>query len=131
MKRLFLIVFAILAMATIASAQTTLPVTFQWDASTTPGTTDNPIRYRLCTSVTAPATWPTGGLPTDRVCGDAGLLLEMPSISFVDPMQMKSWTDFASTDSILFDEFGIWNQALTADQRTYLWNSGAGRTLYP
>lgn len=29
------------------------------------------------------------------------------------------------------DELGVWTQALTADERTYLYNSGAGRTLYP
>jgi hypothetical protein len=29
------------------------------------------------------------------------------------------------------DEAGFWLQELTADQRTYLYNSGAGRTLYP
>ena len=29
------------------------------------------------------------------------------------------------------DELGIWTQALTSEQRSYLWNSGNGRTLYP
>jgi hypothetical protein len=30
----------------------------------------------------------------------------------------------------LFDEAAIWQRDLTADERAYLWNGGAGRTLY-
>ena len=67
---------AILLVPGIAAAQALLPVTFQWDASATPSTTENPIKYRVCYSLQAPANWPAGSLPTDRVCADAGTLLE-------------------------------------------------------
>jgi hypothetical protein len=64
-----------LLLATITSAQT-IPVTFAWDASVTPSTTENPIKYKLCLSPTAPATWPAGTNPTDRICAETGPLLE-------------------------------------------------------
>lgn len=74
MKRiLFTLIF--LSLASIASAQT-LPVIFQWDASATPSTTTNPIKYKLCLSSIAPATWPVGGFPSDRICADTLTALE-------------------------------------------------------
>ena len=71
----YIFLILMLSLTTLASAQT-LPVTFAWDASTTPGTTANPIKYKLCLSPTAPTTWPAGQNPTDRICADAGTALE-------------------------------------------------------
>ena len=59
-----------------AGAQT-LPLSFAWDASSTPGTVDNPIKYRLCSSLLPPSTWPVGSLPADWVIRDAGTALEL------------------------------------------------------
>ena len=70
--RLLMIALGVLLMVPLAAAQT-LPVIFQWDASTSPSPTENPIKYRLCTSATAP---PYAALPGDRVCADAGAALE-------------------------------------------------------
>lgn len=75
-KRSFLF-FSLLLISGLVFAQS-IPVTFQWDASATIGTTDNPIKYRMCSSSIAPASWPTGGFPTDRVVRDAGTALEFP-----------------------------------------------------
>lgn len=36
-----------------------------------------------------------------------------------------------TNDTVWFDEVGIWARVLTSDERDYLYNSGAGRTLYP
>lgn len=71
MKRLF-VLSLFLAIPAVLSAQT-LPVTFQWDASATVGTADNPIKYNMCHSAAAPV---GGGLPADRVCVDAATALE-------------------------------------------------------
>jgi hypothetical protein len=35
------------------------------------------------------------------------------------------------TDYMIFDEWGIVSRVLTSDERSYLWNSGNGITLYP
>ena len=51
------------------------------------------------------------------------------------PYSIWPWVDhskgYDSGHGVGFDEVGIWLVALTESQRTYLWNSGAGRTLYP
>jgi len=70
--RLLMIVLGVLFVVPLAAAQT-LPVIFQWDASPSPSPVENPIKYRLCTSVTAP---PYTELPVNRVCTDAGVALE-------------------------------------------------------
>ena len=74
MKKLVLL--SIMLLTTSFALAQTIPVTFAWDASVTPSTPENPIKYKLCLSPTAPATWPAGANPTDRICADAGILLE-------------------------------------------------------
>lgn len=74
-RRIFLTSFFSL-FASFAGAQT-LPLSFAWDASTTPGTVENPIKYRLCSTMLPPAGWPVGGLPSDRVIREAGTALEL------------------------------------------------------
>lgn len=73
MKYLLLILSMMLTIET-AWAQS-VNITFAWDASdsaaTAPAT--NPVKYRLCTSVTAP---PYATLPADRIITDAGTALE-------------------------------------------------------
>ena len=74
-RRIFLTSFFSL-LTSFAGAQT-LPLSFAWDASATPGTTDNPIKYRLCSSLLPPSAWPVGALPSDRVIREAGTALEL------------------------------------------------------
>lgn len=76
MKRQIFLSFFFCFFASFLSAQT-LPLSFQWDASATQGTVDNPIKYRLCSSMLPPSAWPVGSLPTDRVIRDAGTSLEL------------------------------------------------------
>jgi hypothetical protein len=51
------------------------------------------------------------------------------------PWSIWPWVDhsegYDASHGVGFDEVGIWLVALTEAQRTYLYNSGAGRTLYP
>lgn len=49
----------------------------------------------------------------------------------VIPLTLGCQADHTSCMSGLIDEFGVWNRILTTDERDYLYNSGAGRTLYP
>ena len=74
MKRTLFVICALFAIQAAASAQT-VNITFAWDASdsaaTAPAT--NPVKYRLCTSATAP---PYTTLPADRVITEAGTALE-------------------------------------------------------
>jgi len=39
--------------------------------------------------------------------------------------------EFTADDDVYMDELGIYGDILTQEQRDYLYNSGAGRTLYP
>lgn len=65
-------------LTTLAYAQTPfVPVTFAWDASTTVGTVENPIKYNLCSTSIVPTSWPAGGFPPDRAARNAGTALEL------------------------------------------------------
>lgn len=52
-----------------------------------------------------------------------------------NPFRAVEWigtANFANnTDYIVLDEMGFINRIITSDERQYLFNSGAGRTLYP
>jgi hypothetical protein len=74
-RRIFLTSFFGL-LTSFAGAQT-LPLSFAWDASATLGTVDNPIKYRLCSTMLPPTGWPVGGLPSDRVIRESGTALEL------------------------------------------------------
>jgi len=76
MKRVLFVILAVFAIQAAAIAQT-LAVPYQWDASADgPGPVNNPVKYKLCTSAVDPISWPSGSFPADRVCIDAGIVLQ-------------------------------------------------------
>ena len=68
-KRLFLVLF-IAAFMTASAAAQQIKVTFQWDASATQSTPENPIKYRLCWMPAMPPT--DGTYPETRTINEAG-----------------------------------------------------------
>ncbi|MCJ7761674.1 hypothetical protein MUP59_11135 [Candidatus Bathyarchaeota archaeon] len=76
MKRLLFLISFFILFVSFVGAQS-LPLSFAWDASATPGTIENPIKYRLCSTMLPPVGWPVGGLPPDRVIREAGTSLEL------------------------------------------------------
>lgn len=74
MKRILFIVLALFAVQVAAFGQT-VNITFTWDASDSAATApaSNPVKYRMCTSATAP---PYATLPADRTIAETGTALE-------------------------------------------------------
>lgn len=55
-------------------------------------------------------------------------------VAFSSPATITPGTvelDVGGGNNFYFRRLGIWGRVLTSDERTYLWNSGAGRALFP
>ncbi len=96
-------------------------------------------RFLQCTNIITPDVYHFVTLYYNQV----GLYLEIDNVAIVSSLGVSGVTyapgkvSFGGISpnnkmSILLDEVGYWvgDNALTADQRSYLWNNGVGRSLY-